>query len=227
LAEANGSQQIRLLVCDDHRLLTFAMEALVKADPDLVMVADPVDTCDGAVELAGEHRPDVVLMDIQLKGPRDGIEATRLIKQVSPSTRVVVLTGSHQKAGKLLDAVEAGASGFLDKTEAVGRIVDVIKRASRGEMMIDSAALTGVLHEVAEERRERRRAETFLGQLTEREREILQLLAEGRRNEEIAEKLYIAVPTVKTHIQNILGKLGVHSKLEAVAFAAKNGAVTV
>jgi DNA-binding NarL/FixJ family response regulator len=165
-------------------------------------------------------------MDIVFKGGIDGIEATRRIKEISPATKVVIMT-AHDDERLLVDAVEAGASGFLGKDEAADQVLAAAKAAAEGEVLIDPATLTRLLHQVAREREARRDALTLLESLTEREREILELLSQGMRNDGIAQKLYISPQTVQTHVRNVLAKLGVHSKLEAVAFAVKNGVITV
>ncbi|HEX7464712.1 MAG TPA: response regulator transcription factor, partial [Actinomycetota bacterium] len=160
------------------------------------------------------------------KGPMDGIEATRRIKEVSPATKVVIMT-AHDEERLLVEAVEAGASGFLRKEEAADEVLAAAKAAAEGEVLIDPTLLTRLLHQVAQEREARRDALALFEELTEREREILQLLAQGTRNDDIARKLFISPQTVQTHVRNLLAKLGVHSKLEAVAFAVKHGAISV
>jgi NarL family two-component system response regulator LiaR len=216
---------VTLLICDDHKILTDALATVVGLDGTLTMVADPVHDAEAAIEVCSEQLPDVVLMDIVFKGDGlSGIEATRRIKEVSPSTKVVIMT-AHDDDRLLVEAVEAGASGFLGKDEAAQELLSAAKAAADGEVLIDPATLTRLLAQVAREIQ--REATMLLDDLTEREREILQLLAEGMRNDDIAAKLYISPQTVQTHVRNILGKLRVHSKLEAVAFAVKHGAITV
>jgi DNA-binding NarL/FixJ family response regulator len=155
-----------------------------------------------------------------------GIEATRKIKEASPSTKVVIMT-AHNEDRLLVEAVEAGASGFLSKDEAAQEVLSAAKAAADGEVLIDPGTLTRLLAQVAREREAQSQAMMLLRDLTEREREILQLLAEGMRNDDIASKLFISPQTVQTHVRNIPGKLRVHSKLEAVAFAVRHGAITV
>ena len=217
---------VTLLICDDHKILTDALATVVGLDESLEMVADPVHDAETAIEVCSEMLPDVVLMDIVFKGGGlSGIDATRKIKEVSPSTKVVIMTAHDDRL--LVEAVEAGASGFLGKDEAAQELLSAAKSAADGEVLIDPATLTRLLAQVAREREILREATMLLDDLTDREREILQLLAEGMRNDDIAAKLYISPQTVQTHVRNILGKLRVHSKLEAVAFAVKHGAITV
>ena len=223
-SDANGP--ITLLICDDHKILTDALAMVVERDGSLRMIASPVHVPEEAIELCRVHQPDVVLMDIVFKGHMDGIKATRKIKEVSPATKVVIMT-AHDDDRLLVEAVEAGASGFLGKEEAANEVLSAAKAAAEGEVLIDPATLTRLLHQVSKEREARRDAEALLGELTDREREILQLLAEGMRNEGIARKLFISPQTVQTHVRNLLAKLEVHSKLEAVAFAVKHGWITI
>ncbi|MBI3647756.1 MAG: response regulator transcription factor [Actinobacteria bacterium] len=224
--EDSGGKKVSLLICDDHKILTDALAMVVDLDESLVMVAPPAHDAESAVRICEEHLPDVVLMDIVFKGGMTGIEATRKIKEVSPSTNVVIMT-AHDDERLLVEAVEAGASGFLGKDEAATEVLHAAKAAAEGEVLIDPLVLTRLLHQVSREREEHRDALALLHDLTDREREILQLLAQGVRNDGIAERLFISPQTVQTHVRNILGKLRVHSKLEAVAFAVKHGAITV
>jgi DNA-binding NarL/FixJ family response regulator len=223
---AEGSRNVSLLICDDHKILTDALATVVKLDKTLSMVAPPVHDAETAIEICAEHLPDVVLMDIVFKGGMSGIDATRKIKETSPSTKVVIMT-AHDDERLLVDAVEAGASGFLSKDEAAEKVLSAAKAAAEGEVLIDPATLTRLLAQVAREREEQRDAQSLLNDVTEREREILQLLAEGMRNDDIATKLFISPQTVQTHVRNILGKLRVHSKLEAVSFATRHGFISV
>jgi len=223
---AADDRVVSLLICDDHKILTDALAMVVERDPGLRMVAPPVHEPEAAIAICEEHLPDVVLMDIVFKGPMNGIQATRKIKEASPSTKVVIMT-AHDDERLLVEAVEAGASGFLGKDEAANEVLAAAKAAADGEVLIDPTVLTRLLHQVAREREARREFQDLLEDLTDREREILQLLAEGLRNDDIASKLFISPQTVQTHVRNILGKLRVHSKLEAVAFAVKHGAIQV
>ena len=223
---ANGPT-VSLLICDDHKVLTDALSMVVGLDPSLSLVAAPVHSPEEGVALAAEQLPDVVLMDIVFKGSAmTGIEATRRIKEGSPSTKVVIMT-AHDDDRLMVEAVEAGASGFLSKDLPVDEILSATKAAAEGEVLIDPETLTRLLAQVAREREEQRDAMALLGDLTDRERQILQLLAQGKRNDDIAAELYISPQTVQTHVRNILGKLRVHSKLEAVAFAVKHGVIQV
>jgi DNA-binding NarL/FixJ family response regulator len=200
---------------------------VVERHGDLRLVAAPVHAPDRAIELAGEHTPDVVLMDLEFKGgTMNGIDATRRIKDVSPSTRVVIMT-AHDDERLLVDAVEAGASGFLSKDEAADEVLAAVKAAADGESLIDPNLLSRLLHQVTREREQRREVQAMFDALTEREWEILRMLATGMRNDDIATTLFISPQTVQTHVRNVLGKLRVHSKLEAVALAVKHDQIDV
>jgi DNA-binding NarL/FixJ family response regulator len=226
VVSSDANRPTTLLICDDHKILTDALAMVVERDDSLQMIAAPVHVPEEAIELCREHHPDVVLMDIVFKGHMDGIKATRRIKEVSPATKVVIMT-AHDDDRLLVEAVEAGASGFLGKEEAAGEVLSAAKAAAEGEVLIDPATLTRLLHQVSLEREARRDAEALLGELTERERQILQLLAKGMRNDGIAHQLFISPQTVQTHVRNLLAKLEVHSKLEAVAFAVKHGLISI
>ena len=220
---------VTLLICDDHRTLTDALAMVVERDPELRLVAPPVADPVRAVELCREHEPDVVLMDIVFKGKTgtiSGIEATRRIKEVSPATKVVIMT-AHDDERLLVEAVEAGASGFLGKDEPADQVLRAAKAAAEAEVLIEPATLSRLLHQVTKEREERREVQALFAKLSDREWEILRLLAQGQRNEGIAAALFISPQTVQTHVRNVLGKLGVHSKLEAVALAVKLGQIEV
>jgi DNA-binding NarL/FixJ family response regulator len=223
---ADEPRPVRLLICDDHRVLTDALATVVGLDEGLELVGAPVHDAQSAIDLCAEQLPDVVLMDIELKGEMSGIEATRKIKDTSPATKVIIMT-AHDDDRLLVDAVEAGASGFLSKDEAAQELLSAAKAAADGEVLIDPMTLARILPQVAREREQQRGALALLNDLTDREQEILSLLAQGMRNDDIARQLYISPQTVQTHVRNILGKLRVHSKLEAVAFAVKNGTITV
>jgi DNA-binding NarL/FixJ family response regulator len=220
-------EQVTLVICDDHKVLTDALSTVVGLDDSFRLVGPPVHTPEEGVTLAADQLPDVVLMDIMFKGGHmTGIEATRRIKEVSPSTKVVIMT-AHDDDRLMVEAVEAGASGFLSKDLPANEILQSTKAAAVGEVLIDPVTLTRLLAQVAREREETRDALALLNDLTDRERQILELLAQGRRNDDIAAELYISPQTVQTHVRNILGKLRVHSKLEAVAFGVKYGVIQV
>jgi DNA-binding NarL/FixJ family response regulator len=197
---------------------------IVERDEGLRLVAPAVHDAGRAVDLSREHRPDVVLMDIEFKVGMSGIEATRLIKESSPTTKVVIMT-AHDDERLLVEAVEAGASAFLGKDEPADQVLAAAKAAAEGDVLIDPSTLARLLHQVTKERQERREVLARFSTLTDREWEILRNVAEGRRNDDIASSLYISPQTVQTHVRNVLGKLEVHSKLEAVALAVRHNQI--
>jgi DNA-binding NarL/FixJ family response regulator len=215
------------VICDDHKILTDALAMMVERQGDLRLVAPPVHDPERAIELSREHGPDVVLMDLEFKGTATtGIDATRRIKDLSPSTKVVIMT-AHDDERLLVDAVEAGASGFLGKDEAADEVLAAVRSAAEGESLIDPTLLARLLHQVTREREQRREIQAMFAALTEREWEILRMLATGMRNDDIAATLFISPQTVQTHVRNVLGKLQVHSKLEAVALAVKHDQIEI
>ena len=223
----DASGRVSLLICDDHKILTDALAMVVERRSDLHLVAPPVHDPVRAVELCRGYAPDVVLMDLEFKGTgTNGIEATRRIKEVSASTKVVVMT-AHDDERLLVEAVEAGASAFLGKDVPADEVLGAVLAAADGETLIDPATLARLLHQVSKERERRREVEALFAALTDREWEILRLLANGERNDDIAAALYISPQTVQTHVRNLLGKLGVHSKLEAVALAVKHDQIEI
>ena len=221
-----GEGPTRVLICEDHRILADALASLISAGGRGTLVCPPVQTGDDAVAAAIAHTPDVVVMDINLPGGMTGLEATKAIKDASPESKVVVIT-SYEEGEFLVPAVEAGASALLEKSSPLDDVLDAIDRVASGDMLIDSAKLARMMRVMSKEREGRREADLLLDQLTERETEILQLSAEGLSTVEVAEKLVISPQTVQTHVRNVLAKLGARSKLQAVAFAAKHGRISL
>ena len=218
---------VRLIICDDHRILGDALAMLVRMDPGLDLVAEPFERAASAVAAAIELRPDVVLMDVEFPAGMSGFDATREISTLAPAIKVVVMSGARDPDDLLVQAIAAGAAGFLPKTEAASRILSAVRQAAMGESLLDSATLVRVLHRVGDAKASRRAVDQRTARLTAREREILQRVSEGESNDDIAKSLVLSVHTVHTHVRNILVKLEVHSKLQAVALAVKAGAVTV
>ena len=224
MSSRENQGMVRVLICEDHRMLADALATLLVDDGRGEVVCEPLDTAEAAVEAVAEHQPDVVLMDINLRGPMSGIEATRKIKESFPDTKVLVVT-AFSEDDYLVPAVEAGASGLLEKWSSLDDVLDAIERVAAGDMLIDSTKLSRLMRTMAQKRESNRDATLLLDQLTEREKEVLQLTAEGLSTAEVAEHLVISAQTVQTHVRNVLAKLGARSKLQAVAFAAKNGYV--
>ncbi len=205
---------IRVLLVDDHQLLTGALAKMMahEADIQVVGVAGSV----GEAKALARERLDVVLMDYRLPDGT-GAEATRAIKARWPAARVVMLTALNDDE-TILESIQAGADGYLTKDRAVDEVVNAVRSAHAGETLLPRSVILGIAQRVAEARdrgTERRQVEP----LTARELEVLRALTDGLSTPEICERLFIAPNTLRTHVQNIMGKLRVHSKLEAVAFA--------
>ena len=214
LDEAN---RIRVLLVDDHQLLTQALSRLLALEED-IHVAAVAGTVAGAKRAARE-RIDVVLMDYKLPDGT-GADATRAIKQRWPQAKVIMLTAITDDE-TVLDSIQAGADGYLTKDRAGEEVVNAVRAAHAGEMLLPRAVVFEIAQRVALARR-RGTNKRSIEQLTPRELEVLRALAEGLSTKEICERLFIAPNTLRTHVQNIMSKLRVHSKLEAVAFAMRN-----
>jgi DNA-binding NarL/FixJ family response regulator len=215
---------LRVLVVDDHEMFSEALSLLFGRQPGIELVA-ALPAGEEAVARCRDEAPDVVLMDVDLPG-MDGIEATRRIRAASPGTRVVVLSAMESPT-LIVSAMAAGASGYVSKTRAADDLVAVVRRAAAGEIVMADDDLPVVLDELRTGRAPNVAAELALRRLTARETEILRAMAAGDATGEIAETLGISSLTVQSHVKNILAKLGVHSKIEAVTMAWRHGLATV
>jgi DNA-binding NarL/FixJ family response regulator len=211
-------KSIRVLVVDDHHLVAEAMtELLTRASG--VEVVGIANTGRAGVDLAIQEHPDVILMDFRL-GDMRGSDATREIRRTIPDVKVIMVTGEVAES-ILVDAVEAGCVGFVTKGSHFRELVSAVEAAASGEILISPDMLPKVL------RRIRRVDHPASVKLTPRETEILQLLSEGRSNDEIAGRLFLSLHTIRKHVQNVIEKLGCHSKLEAVAAAVRHDLVRI
>jgi NarL family two-component system response regulator LiaR len=222
---AADNRAVRVLLVDDHRLVVEMLaDALAQAE-DVEVVGTAANGAEG-VQIARREKPDVVLMDVEMDG-MGGIEATKQIAQSLPDTRVVMLTANDDQA-TVLEAIESGAVGYLTKDRAlVDDVVETVRRAHQGEIMLPPALIGRLVASLAARRREQIERRALAEALTPREREILLLIAEGADNKTIADRLVVSPHTVRTHVQNVLAKLGAHSKLEALTIAAKRGLVSL
>jgi DNA-binding NarL/FixJ family response regulator len=211
---------IRILLADQHALFREAIRAIIDAEPDLRVVAE-AGTGFQTVEMAARAEPDVAVLHAELQAC-DSIQAIGLLQARVPRCRVLILAAEEQE-GILAAAVEAGASGFLTKGSPLMDLLAAVRAVSRGETVIPPQMLGGLLSRLISRRREQDVAQERLSRLTNRERQVLALLADGADNDTIARTLVISPQTARTHIQNILSKLGVHSRLEASAFVFWNG----
>lgn len=205
-----------VLLVDDHAVLAESLAALLGHQPDLEVVGT-ASTLAEARRLVETSRPDVVLLDVALPDG-DGIAEIPALLERHPGSRVVVLTGTTSDRA-LVAAVDAGAAGFLSKSGGVRRVVDTVRAAAADEAVLPEATLERLVPLM------RQRAEQQQVKLTEREVEVLQLVAEGLTNAAIAERLVVSLHTVRNHVARISRKLGAHSKLEALSIALRQGLV--
>jgi DNA-binding NarL/FixJ family response regulator len=216
---------ISVLVVDDEALLRTAFTSLINAEDDLHVVGEAADG-NQAVELAARRAPDVVLMDIRMP-VMDGIEATRLITgaKTASAPRVLILT-TFDLDKYVFDALRAGASGFALKSRPLDELLSAIRVVAEGEALLAPSVTRRLIAHFSRASRvppERRRD---FEQLTEREREVLSLLARGLSNTELAGTLHVSLPTVKTHVSRILTKLGARDRTQLVVFAYEAGLVS-
>jgi DNA-binding NarL/FixJ family response regulator len=212
-------ESIRVVIVDDHALFRRGLDLVLSEEPDIKVVGEAADGIE-AVHRAEEMTPDVVVMDVRM--PRStGIEAARRIRERLPDTKVIMLTVSDDEED-LYAAVKAGASGYLLKEISIEELADAVRAVARGHSLISPSMASKLLSEfnaLVQQSEERHRS--LLPSLTEREIDVLKLVAKGLSNREISEELYISENTVKNHVRNILEKLHLHSRMEAVVYAMR------
>jgi two-component system NarL family response regulator len=223
MSSQGAKHPITVVIADDHRSFGEALEVALDKERDLKVI-EVVTDGRSAIESATKEHPDVVLMDLQMPGV-DGIEATRRIHDESTGTAVIILSGQQEDEVGLARAIQAGARGYLKKTEAVGGLADAIRRAYRGEPLHTSAEVEESLRRLRRRRAQDGNLAQRIERLTPRELEILQHMANGETPEQIATELGMSKHTLRTHTQNVLTKLGVHSKLDAIVAAIRYGKV--
>jgi two-component system NarL family response regulator len=211
---------IRVLLADGQSLFREAMRVVLETQSDLAVVGEASDGMQAVAE-AERTEPDLALVDAQLPNG-DGIRATSMIAERVPGCRILVLSDQADER-TLISSLEAGATGFVTKGSEIGQLIDTARRVHAGETTIPPHMLGALLARLIRNKREHDSAIRRLGQLTRREREVLALLAQGADNAGIAQPLVISPETARTHVQNVLTKLGVHSRLEAAAFVVQNG----
>lgn len=206
---------IKVLLVDDHEMVRMGLAAYLSTEPNIEVVGEASNGEEG-VRQAEQFKPDVILMDLVMAG-MDGIEATRRIRKAQPEAKVIVLT-SFIDDEKVYPVIEAGAFSYLLKTSRAPEIVQAIQQAYRGQAVFESQITDKIMTRM-------RGGSTELPHLqcTPREMEVLKLIGEGKSNQDIADELFIGIKTVKTHVSNVLSKLGVDDRTQAAIYAYKHG----
>jgi len=216
---------IRVLIADDSPVFRRGLRTVLSGEADIEVIAE-AENGEEAIAKAEEHAPDVVLMDVRM--PRiNGIEAARAIRDSSPATKIVMLTVSDDD-DDLYAAIKAGANSYLLKELAVEEVPEAIRAAAKGQSVISPAMASKLLSEyTALARKASERQQLAAPGLTARELEVLKAVAKGASNREIGEMLFISENTVKNHVRNILEKLHLHSRWEAVLYAMREGVLNI
>jgi len=215
--------RIRVVVVDDHTIVRDGICALLRLSGDME-VAGEASNGRGAIEMVRKHMPDVILMDIAMPN-LDGLEATRQIHREFPRVRILVLTQYEDKE-HVFSAIEAGASGFLNKTAASSELISAIRSVYRGGSFLSPSAARFLVENYQTEVDGRKEQDPFR-QLSDREREILKLLAEGFTTRKIANLLVISIKTVEGHKTNLMSKLDIHNRADLVKYALRKGIISV
>ena len=215
---------IRIVICDDQAIVTEGLQVILESDPDLTVVAIGQDGAQ-AIELVAEYKPDIILMDLKMPG-KNGIQATRHIKAHFPETYVLVLT-TYDADEWVFDAIRSGASGYLLKNTPPTDLIKAVKKTVSGETPIDSAVagklFTHVKH--AEHNVTPSATNADLNKLSEREQEVLQLIAKGLSNKEIAGQLFLSEGTIRNYVSSLFSKLDVSDRTQATLIAVRHGLV--
>ena len=214
------TDKISLLLTDDHAIVRQGIRAFLELQPDLMVIGE-ADSGENAVRMAAGLAPDVVLMDLVMPGI-GGVEATRQVKQVSPHSQIIVLTSYHEDE-YIFPALRAGALSYVLKDVGPEELADIIRKAACGESILHPRVAARVVQEL---RGTRNDTPNIFTELSERELDVLRLIADGRSNAEIANKLIISEKTVKGHVSNILSKLHMMDRTQAAVFAWQQGFVT-
>ena len=208
---------IRVVFVDDHEMVRIGVSSYLSAQPDIEVVGEADDGKKG-VELALELRPDIILMDLVMK-EMDGIEATRQIIEQWPEAKIIIVT-SFLDDEKVYPALEAGATSYMLKTSKAGEIANAVRATYHGQSVLEPEVTGKMMVKMRQKNQHLPHEE-----LTSRELEILLLMAEGKANQDIADELFIALKTVKTHVSNILSKLQVQDRTQAVIYAFKHSLI--
>ena len=213
------SDPITVLLVDDHEMVRRGVRAFLETRPDITVVAE-AGSGEEAVRLAAEHAPDVALMDLIMPG-MDGVEATPRLTAQSPRTNVIMLTSYHDDE-HVFPAIRAGALSYVLKEVGPEELADAVRKAAAGEAILHPRVAARVVRELHGARRDEPNA---FRELSDRELEVLKLIADGLSNAEIASRLYVSEKTVKSHVSNILGKLHLADRTQAAVYAWRQGVV--
>ena len=212
-------ERIRLVIADDHELFRRGLRMVLEDDDDIEVVGEAGDG-QRVVELARELAPDVVVMDVRMPS-LSGIEAARRIKEDQPATAILMLTISDEE-DDLYEAIKAGANGYLLKEISIDEIGNAVRSVNGGQSLISPSMASKLLNEFASMvKKEDEKQQVPAPRLTSREMEVLTFVAQGMNNREISKMLFISENTVKNHVRNILEKLHLHSRMEAVVYAVR------
>ena len=206
---------IKVLIVDDHEMVRLGLATYIGVQPDLEVV-DQAENGQEGVDMALKDRPDIILMDLVMP-VKDGITATKEILKAWPQARIIILTSFIDDA-KVYPAMEAGAASYILKTATAEEIAKAIRQTAKGERVLEPQVTTKMMNRM-------NHPQPQYDELTNREREVLQLIAQGKSNQEIATELFITLKTVKTHVSNILAKLDVEDRTQAAIYALKHGLV--
>ncbi len=216
-----GLDELRVLVVDDHDLFRAGLRNLLEAQG--VNVVGEAENGETAIRLTSDLAPDVVIMDLNMPGA-GGVETTRRLSSLAPLSRVVVLTISADE-DDVMNAVMAGACGYLLKDSSMQELIAGIRAASEGESLISPQIAAKVLQRLRAQSKDADAAETIRAELSDRELQVLKLIANGKDNAQIARELFISPKTVKNHISNILMKLQIENRIQAAVYAVRSGIV--
>jgi NarL family two-component system response regulator LiaR len=213
------ADQITVLLVDDHQMVREGVSAFLNIQPNMSVIGE-ASSGEEAVEIATQHAPDVVLMDLIMPG-MDGVEATRQIKIISPNTQIIILTSYHEDE-HIFPAIRAGALSYVIKNIGPDELAEVVRKAAGGEAVLDSQVAARVVQEI--QGAHHLEPNPFI-ELTDRELDVLRLIADGQKNAAIALKLVISEKTVKNHVSNILSKLHLADRTQAAVYAWRQGIV--
>ena len=215
------AKRMKVLIVDDHAIIRDGLRAIMEAQPDIEVVGEAMEGRE-ALEKADELRPDVVIMDLTMPG-MGGLEATRQLKLLHPDVRVMALT-MHESDDYFFQVLQAGADGYFVKGGSSAELLSALRTVSQGEVFLYPSMATRLLKDYLKPARAGR--DRYEG-LTDREVEILKLVAEGRSNQEIGDLLVVSVSTVQTHRAHVMAKLGLHSRTELVKYAIRQGIISL